>query len=128
VHNDVLQALTVLTLSYTISQHTAITTTTDAERAANDDMLRVDDIKELLGLELLGLIPESKSVLTATNMGQPVIMMDASNSSSSSMKQQANDAAVAYADAVSRLLGETVPVKFLEPKKQTLGFLRKLFA
>lgn len=39
-------------------------------------MLSLDDIQELLGLEVLGLIPESKAVLTATNLGQPVIMAE----------------------------------------------------
>ena len=38
-------------------------------------MLSLDDIQELLGLEVLGLIPESKAVLTATNLGQPVVMV-----------------------------------------------------
>lgn len=37
-------------------------------------MLTLADIQELLGLEVLGLIPESKAVLTGTNLGQPVIM------------------------------------------------------
>lgn len=39
-------------------------------------MLSLEDIQELLGLEILGLIPESKAVLTATNVGQPVIMVE----------------------------------------------------
>lgn len=39
-------------------------------------MLTLGDIQELLGLEVLGVVPESKSVLTATNLGQPVIMTE----------------------------------------------------
>lgn len=39
-------------------------------------MLSLADIQELLGLEVLGLIPESKAVLTSTNVGQPVIMAE----------------------------------------------------
>lgn len=39
-------------------------------------MLTLADIQELLGLEVLGLIPESKAVLTATNLGRPVIMAE----------------------------------------------------
>ena len=89
---------------------------TDADRAASDDMLRYEDIKELLGLELLGLIPECKTVLTATNMGQPVIMME-----------NGQDASLAYQDAVGRLLGETVEMKFTQQKPKP-GFFRKLFS
>ena len=42
-------------------------------RADAEEMLQLTDIQELLGLQLLGVIPESKAVLTATNLGQPVI-------------------------------------------------------
>lgn len=48
----------------------------DPVRAESNDMLSLVDIQELLGLEVLGLIPESKAVLTATNVGQPVIMSE----------------------------------------------------
>lgn len=44
-------------------------------------MLSLDDIQELLGLDVLGLIPESKAVLTATNVGQPVVMVEGESSS-----------------------------------------------
>ena len=47
----------------------------DPTRAEKEECLRLDDIKELLGLELLGVIPESKCILTATNIGQPAITM-----------------------------------------------------
>lgn len=72
----------------------------DPERAQKEECLRLEDIKvsgpgaalgdspstagssqflhsaqELLGLELLGVIPESKCILTAINLGQPVICM-----------------------------------------------------
>ena len=45
----------------------------DPQRAEASEMLQLQDIQELLGLELLGVVPESKAVLTATNIGQPVI-------------------------------------------------------
>lgn len=36
----------------------------DAERAAREECLSLEDIKDLLGLDLIGVIPESPSVLT----------------------------------------------------------------
>ena len=60
----------------------------------------------------MGVIPESKAVLKASNTGVPVIF------------DQESDAGVAYADAVARFLGETRPMKFLTPKKQ--GFLKRM--
>ncbi len=41
-------------------------------------MMGVDDVKEILGIEVLGVIPESTGVLTASNAGVPVILDDVS--------------------------------------------------
>jgi septum site-determining protein MinD len=46
----------------------------DPERVKNGEMLSLDDVQEILSLQLLGIIPESKSVLTAPNAGVPVIL------------------------------------------------------
>ncbi|CAM9433415.1 unnamed protein product [Phaeothamnion confervicola] len=93
-------------------QQTLLVTRYDADRAARDEMLSVADIQELLGLPLVGLIPECRSVLTATNEGTPVICAE-------------SDAATAYDDAVARLLGEERPMRFAEPRPK--GILERLF-
>ncbi len=85
----------------------------DPERVALGEMLSVADVEEILAIPLLGVIPESKSVLTASNLGEPVILDSAST------------AGQAYDDAVSRLLGETVPHRFLNPAKK--GFFSRIF-
>jgi len=75
-------------------------------RVASGEMLSVGDVKEILGLDVIGVVPESPDVLSASNAGLPVILNDDS------------DASHAYEDAVARLLGETVPLRFVtEPKK-----------
>jgi len=82
-------------------------------RVASGEMLSVDDVKEILGLDVVGVVPESPDVLSASNAGLPVILNDDS------------DASHAYEDAVARLLGETVPLRFVaEPKK---GFFARIF-
>lgn len=83
------------------------------DRVKRGDMLGVDDVMEILAIPLLGVIPESKAVLRASNEGIPVIL-DANS-----------DAAQAYSDAVSRFLGETIPHRFLLPEKKTI--LQRLF-
>jgi len=83
------------------------------KRAAAGEMLKVEDVLELLGIELLGVIPESQSVLTASNMGVPVVMSEKS------------DAADAYRDVVKRLLGLQSPHRFIEGEKR--GFFSRLF-
>jgi len=85
----------------------------DPNRVEKGEMLKLDDICEILAIPLLGVIPESESVLRASNTGTPVIMDNESN------------AGKAYADAVSRFLGEDVPHRFLEAERK--GLFRRLF-
>lgn len=82
------------------------------ERVKSGEMLSLDDVQEILSLHLLGVIPESKSVLTSSNAGTPVIL------------DEKSDAGQAYADIVARYLGENKPHRFIDDKS---GFFRKLF-
>lgn len=83
------------------------------ERVERGDMLSVDDVKEILSIDLLGVIPESKAVLRASNMGSPVIL------------DESSDAGQAYQDAVARLLGEDKPHRFLTVPKKSI--LKRIF-
>ena len=83
------------------------------QRVKLGEMLSVEDVQEILSLHLLGVIPESKSVLNASNSGTPVILDDKS------------DAGQAYGDVVRRYLGEEVPHRFLEEEKK--GLFGRLF-
>jgi septum site-determining protein MinD len=82
-------------------------------RVASGEMMSVDDVKEILGLDVIGVVPESPDVLAASNAGVPVILNDES------------DASRAYDDAVARLLGENLPLRFLEEPKR--GFFARMF-
>ena len=84
----------------------------DPERVERGDMLKVDDVLEILAIPLLGVVPESDRVLRASNIGMPVMLDEKSNASQ------------AYNDAVARFLGETVEHRFLKPEKK--GFLDRL--
>lgn len=84
----------------------------DADRVKLGEMLSLEDVQEILSLELLGIIPESKSVLSASNAGIPVIL------------DEKSEAGQAYADVVARYLGEKRPHRFIDGKQ---GFLRRLF-
>lgn len=81
-------------------------------RVEKGEMLSVEDVEEILAIPLLGVIPESKSVLQASNSGNPVILDSDSR------------AGQAYDDAVGRLLGEDRMHRFLEIEKK--GFFQKL--
>ncbi len=83
------------------------------ERVIKGEMLSVQDVEEILAVPLLGVIPESQAVLTASNQGIPVIHDDLS------------DAGQAYQDAVARLLGEEREHRFLDVQKK--GFFSRVF-
>lgn len=82
-------------------------------RVQTGEMLSVEDVKEILAIPLLGVIPESQTVLRASNTGTPVIL------------DEQSDAGQAYSDAVARLLGEEKPHRFLKTEKK--GLFSRLF-
>ncbi|MDZ4350955.1 MAG: septum site-determining protein MinD [Xanthomonadaceae bacterium] len=82
-------------------------------RVEAGEMLSIGDVEEVLGLKAIGVIPESTDVLNASNSGVPVILDEDSN------------AGQAYLDTVARILGETRPMRFIEPDRK--GFFKKLF-
>lgn len=84
----------------------------DVGRAERGEMLKTEDVLEILSIPLIGIIPESEAVLRASNLGCPVTL---SNATSAPAK--------AYMDAARRLMGETVPITVPSEKK---GFLGKL--
>jgi septum site-determining protein MinD len=93
----------------------------DHERVERGEMLKIEDITEMLALPLLGVVPESRSVLKASNVGAPVILDDTSK------------AGQAYRDAVARYLGEQLEYRFVSDEKKSflgfgsLGFVNRLW-
>jgi septum site-determining protein MinD len=83
------------------------------ERVARGEMLGVEDVQEILSLNLLSVIPDSKAVLNASNAGNPVIL------------DTESDAGQAYGDMVARYLGEERPMRFLEVERK--GLFSRLF-
>jgi len=95
-----------------ITQHLLLTRYNPA-RVALGEMLSVKDVEEILGILVVGVIPESENVLAASNAGVPVILDENSN------------AGQAYRDTVARILGEDRPLRFTEVAKK--GFLQRVF-
>lgn len=85
----------------------------DPARVERGDMLNISDIEEILAIPLLGVIPESQSVLNASNKGIPVVL------------DEKSDAGQAYMDTVARFMGEDKPHRFLEAQRK--GFLQRVF-
>jgi len=83
------------------------------ERVETGEMLSIKDVEEVLGLQSIGVIPESGDVLNASNKGEPVIL------------DLESPAGQAYDDTVGRLMGEERPMRFTTFEKK--GFFSKLF-
>jgi septum site-determining protein MinD len=85
----------------------------DAARAARGEMMKVEDILEILAIPLLGIVSESPDVLTASNVGSPI-----------TLHNPTSGAARSYTDAARRLLGENIPINAPTERQ---GFMRRLF-
>jgi septum site-determining protein MinD len=95
-----------------VKEHLLITRY-NPNRVADGQMLSLEDIQDILRIPLIGVIPESETVLQASNQGVPAIHMADS------------DVAEAYKDVVARFLGESRPMRFTEAEKP--GFFKRLF-
>lgn len=85
----------------------------DPARAARGEMLKVEDVLDILSIPLLGIIPESEDVLRSSNLGTPV-----------TLGTPLGAAARAYQDAARRLQGETVEMQVPADRR---GLFGKLF-
>src|SRR5215207_5295351 len=86
----------------------------DPIRAERGEMLKKEDVLEILSIPLLGIIPESQEVLRASNLGTPV-----------TLSNPACAPARAYIDAARRLAGETVEMVVPSERRRLFG---KFFA
>jgi len=90
-----------------IRQHLLLTRY-DLDRVDRGEMLKLDDVLEILAIPVLGVIPNDQSVLQASNLGMPVIL------------DERSQAGQAYSDAVGRLNGEDIELRFVTPPKRGL--------
>jgi len=95
-----------------IKEHLLITRY-NPSRVQDGQMLSLEDIQDILRIPLIGVIPESETVLNASNQGVPAIHL------------AQTDVSEAYKDVIKRFLGEDVPLRFTEAEKP--GLLKRLF-
>lgn len=95
-----------------VKEHLLITRYS-AKRVEDGEMLSYKDVQELLRVQLIGVIPESESVLHASNQGMPAIHL------------KGTDVSEAYSDVVARFLGEDRPLRFVNYEKPSL--IKRLF-
>ena len=80
------------------------------------DMMSVDDVKEILSVDVLGVVPDDEDVVITTNKGEPAVTEEKSR------------AGRAYRNITLRLMGEEVPFMDLSENEGFFGRLKKIFA
>ncbi|WP_394064368.1 septum site-determining protein MinD [Alcaligenes sp. WGS1538] len=83
------------------------------KRVSEGEMLSLQDVEDILRIKLIGVTPESDTVLQASNQGVPVIHI------------RESDVSQAYQDIVARYLGEEKPLRFVDYEKP--GLFKRLF-
>ena len=81
------------------------------------DMMDVADVLEVLGIDLLGIIPEDEMIIITTNKGEPAVY------------EKRSRAGRAFLNAAQRIMGEEVPLdevsespSFMERLRRLVGF------
>ena len=95
-----------------VKEHLLITRY-NPSRVVGGQMLSLEDIQEILRIPLIGVVPESETVLDASNQGTPAVHL------------KGTDVSEAYKDVISRFLGEQIPMRFTSAEKP--GFFKRLF-
>jgi len=80
----------------------------------NNDMLSAEDVLDLLGIQLIGIVPEDESVIIGSNRGTPVV---------SEAKSRAGQA---FRNIAKRLQGEEVPFMDLDQQSGLWNTIQKL--
>jgi len=79
------------------------------------DMMNIEDTIDILGIDLLGVVPDDEQIVISTNRGEPVVTED------STMAGQA------YRNIAKRLLGQDIPIMNLEESDSFMEKLKRLF-
>jgi septum site-determining protein MinD len=85
----------------------------DPARAARGEMMKVEDVLEILAIPLLAVVSESRDVLTASNVGCPVTLHNPQSA-----------VARSYDAAARRLMGESAALDEVLPRR---GLFSRLF-
>ena len=62
-----------------------------------DDMMSIDDVKNILGVPLVGVIPDSEQVIIASNRGEPLVL-----------EEKLSLPGLAFENTARRILGQDV--------------------
>lgn len=80
----------------------------------NNDMLSAEDVLDLLGIRLMGIVPEDETVIIGSNRGTPIVTDGKSR------------AGQAFRNIAKRLQGEDIPFMDLAPQSGLWNTIQRL--
>lgn len=84
------------------------------EMVRRGDMMSIEDTLDILGVPLLGIIPEDENIIRSSNLGEPIVTSDFR-------------AGTAYRNIVKRIMGEEVPFMNLDEGQGFFSRLKNIF-
>ena len=84
------------------------------EMIKRGDMMDVADVLEVLGIDLIGIVPEDELIIIATNKGEPVVY------------DKRSRAGRAFLNSAQRIMGVEVPLDEVEEAPTVVERLRRL--
>ncbi len=79
------------------------------------DMMTIDDVKEILAVDILGVVPDDEVVVISTNKGEPAIC---------NLNSRAGQA---FDKIVRRIMGEDIPLTSFDDENKFFATLKKMF-
>ncbi|MCK5780333.1 MAG: septum site-determining protein MinD [Psychrilyobacter sp.] len=79
------------------------------------NMLHMDDIVDILGLDIVGVVPDDEEIVISTNKGEPVSVKALTNSGK------------AYMNIAGRMTGQEIPFLNIDEKKSFASKFKSLF-
>jgi septum site-determining protein MinD len=86
-----------------------------SEMVKRGDMMDVEDVLEVLGIDLVGIVPEDEMIIVAINKGEPIVF------------DKRTRAGRAYLNAAQRIIGKEVPLEEVEEEQSFMERLRRIF-
>ena len=99
---------------YGIEEHMLLINRIRPDMVKKGYMMNIDEIIEMLGIDLIGVIPDDEEIIISSNKGIPVVM---------SPKSKAGQG---YKNVAKRLTGENVQLMEFE-KRRLFGGIKKRF-
>lgn len=86
------------------------------DMAKRGDMMNVEDIKDILAVDLIGVVPDDEEIIMSTNRGEPAVFKESSLSG------------MAFRNISKRIDGEDVPFLEFDVQESFMDKLKRAFS